>query len=161
MALLNRLQQTQPENLRVSSDHRLESDRGILIFGKQKYGSDRGSPYIDLVTNDGFSSYKFIKQGTGPLWDCYVQKAGELPVEKEILMDDMQDTLKSLNDLGIECGPLMKRALSGIGIQHDRAIRVGESLMTTALRRANLSVSKDGTISDAKAAQTQNQGGRS
>ncbi len=144
------------ENLRKESDHRLENDMGSVVFGKEKYGPNRDCPYITVMDNtDGYGTeYTFHKSAPG-LWDV-VKSSRNGQTESEILLDDMKDGVDSLTKLGLNCGPLMKRAICAIAIQHDCAVRIGESLMDTAMRRANLSVSKDGKISDKKTNAQQN-----
>ena len=157
MTLLNRLQQTQPENLRMESDNRLESDTAILIYGKGRYGSDR--PYIDLTDKNTGKDCHFIMGDNSLEWDF--ERSGQESIE--IGMPHMNEALKSVKDLNIGfCGPLMQRAICAIALQHGKATENGKSLMVSALTSyGNFSISKDGKISDMKATQIQNQGGRS
>ena len=156
MTLQQKLQAREPENLRKDSDHRLVSDKGWVIFGKEKYGPQKGQDYISVMDNtDGYGvTYTFHRDGM--LWDV-LKQSRDGHSESEITMDDMSD-VQELDKLGMNVGPLMKRAICAIAIQHDRAVRINESLMDSAMRRAGLSVSKDGKISDAGAGTIQQRG---
>lgn len=160
MTLQQKLQAREPENLVKDSDHRLVSDKGWVIFGKEKYGPRKGQSYISVMDNtDGYGvDYTFYRNEGGMVWDVS-KNSRDGHSETRITMDEMRD-VQELDKLGMNVGPLMKRAICAIAIQHDRAVRINESLMDSAMRRAGLSVSKDGKISDARATSTQQRGGR-
>ena len=161
MAMKDFIQNSQVEDLRLDGENRLVSNQGWVLFGKEKYGANKGNPFITLMdTTDGYGTEYSFQKDDYAMWRV-TKSSRDGHEEKEVCISDMQNGLDALKNLGMNVGPLMQRAICGIAIQHDNAIRIGESLMTTAMRRAGLSVSKDGKLQDAHSVTPNTRGGRS
>ena len=149
MTLLNRLQKTQPENLRKVSDSQLESDTALLTLG-----SDEGYTCINILDKKTSDSYRFsslhgdewmMEKNTKALVD---RGHGKFPSKEcselsEVFIDNKGELGKFSPPC---CGPLMQKAICGLGYSIGRTSYEGMSYMDVALKRAGLVVSKNGKI---------------
>ena len=146
MTLTNRLQKTQPENLRKLSDKVLESDTALLTLG-----ADEGYTCINILDKKTSDSYRFsslhgdewmMEKNTERLVDIPSKKCEEL---SNIFIDNTGDLGKFSPPY---CGPLMQKAICGLGYSINRSSYKGTSYMDVALKRAGLVVSKNGKVTE-------------
>ena len=159
MAILKRLHQNRPENLRKVSESQLESDTAILTFGNREIQSGKSKFCIDVMDKNAGELYRFVNISG----DCGMFKnCQKVESDRHKLTSKITDNMG--NGLGEFappcCGELMQRAICGLAYSRDRSIYRDRSYMDVALSRVGLATSKDGKVVDTRATQMQNQAER-
>lgn len=148
MALMNRLEQSKMESLRMRSDQVLESDSSLLTLGHSTgAGLDElgGRKFAIRLTNkDTGFHYEFIEEGQEK-WTILEngRDMTSLTEGKNITEEGLEKVLEDEN-------PLIRKAILGIATQkgQDGVGSNTRNLIRKGLSRVGLSVSKDGSIQE-------------